>query len=104
MLLTSLAKPLSDFRLQAVFTHSHHSGQQAHNPLKTHNSNPAMNITELTQTDTLKFTEDTDFFNNPHLETEESDLNLLEGELVEPKNDLVVSRSSGYSKTSSDDT
>jgi len=63
-----------------------------------------MNITELTQADTLKFTEDTDFFNNPNIETEESDLNLLEGEFAEPKADLVVSRSSGYSKSSSDDT
>jgi RNA polymerase primary sigma factor len=63
-----------------------------------------MNITELNETDTLKFTEDTDFFNNDILETEEVDLNLVEVEFSDSKGELGTGRSSGYSKTSSDDT
>ncbi len=66
-----------------------------------------MNITELNQTDTLKFTEDTEFFNPDTIETVETDLNLLDDgfpEVPEAKPTLQGSRSSGYSKTSSDDT
>ena len=66
-----------------------------------------MNITELNQTDTLKFTEDTEFFNNDNIETVETDLNLLEDgfpEVLEEKATPQGIRSSGYSKTSSDDT
>lgn len=63
-----------------------------------------MNITELNEADTLKFTEDTEFFNNDMLETEEPDLHLVEAEFSVSKNDLGTGRASGYSKTSSDDT
>jgi RNA polymerase sigma factor (RpoD-like family) len=62
-----------------------------------------MNITELNQPDTLKFTEDTDFFNNDNLETDDTDLNSVEVEFSDAK-DGAKSGRSGYSKTSSDDT
>jgi RNA polymerase sigma factor (RpoD-like family) len=64
-----------------------------------------MNITELNQPDTLKFTEDTDFFNNDNLEAEADDteLNSVEVEFSDAKDGRKSGRS-GYSKTSSDDT
>ena len=61
-----------------------------------------MNIAELNQTDTFKSTEDTDFSHTDNIEIEEADLNLVEVEFS--GEDLAASRSSGYSKTSSDDT
>lgn len=61
-----------------------------------------MNIAELNQTDTFKSTEDTDFSHTDNTEIEEADLNLVEVEFS--GEDLAASRSSGYSKTSSDDT
>jgi len=64
----------------------------------------AMNISELEATDTLKFTEDTDFSHVENLEVEETDLSLVEVEFSESKEHLGTSRSSGYSKTTSDDT
>lgn len=63
-----------------------------------------MNITEFNESDTLKFTEDTDFFNNDSLETEETDLISVEVEFSDSKAGRGNSRGSGYSKTNSDDT
>jgi RNA polymerase primary sigma factor len=63
-----------------------------------------MNITELNQTATHNFTEDSDFLNNEHLDIEEPDFSLVEVEFTESREDLEANRSSGYSKTSSDDT
>jgi RNA polymerase sigma factor (RpoD-like family) len=75
-------------------------------PIKTytHNNNLDMNITELKQTATHNFPEDADFLNNDNLEIEEPDFSLVEVEFTESREDLEVNRSSGYSKTSSDDT
>ena len=78
--------------------------QPSQNPFYAHSPNYAMNITELNQADTLKFTEDTEFFNNDILETEEPDLTLVEVEFSDSKSTIGASRSSGYSKTNSDDT
>jgi len=67
-------------------------------------SNLAMNIAELNQADTLKFTEDTDFSHTDNVVVEEADLNLVEVELSDSGDALAAGRSSGYQKTSSDDT
>jgi len=67
-------------------------------------SNLAMNIAELNQADTLKFTEDTDFSHADNVVVEEADLNLVEVELSDAGDALAAGRSSGYQKTSSDDT
>ncbi|HBB35871.1 MAG TPA: RNA polymerase sigma factor, RpoD/SigA family [Cyanobacteria bacterium UBA8803] len=63
-----------------------------------------MNISELNPTDNLKFTEDTDFSPYNNIEIEETALNLVEVELSDSGEHLAPSRSSGYQKTSSDDT
>ncbi len=63
-----------------------------------------MNIADLNQTDTLKSTEDTDFSHIDPMETAETDLTRVEVEFSEVGDDLAASRSSGYRKTSSDDT
>ncbi|HEY9797651.1 MAG TPA: RNA polymerase sigma factor, RpoD/SigA family [Leptolyngbyaceae cyanobacterium] len=63
-----------------------------------------MNIAELNQADTLKFTEDTDFSHADNVVVEEADLNLVEVELSDAGDALAAGRSSGYQKTSSDDT
>jgi DNA-directed RNA polymerase sigma subunit (sigma70/sigma32) len=63
-----------------------------------------MNIAELNQADTLKFTEDTDFSHTDNVVVEEADLNLVEVELSDSGDALAAGRSSGYQKTSSDDT
>ncbi len=75
-------------------------------PIKTytHNSKLDMNITELNQTDTQNLTEDTDFLSPDPLDIEEPDFALVEVEFTETREDLEANRSSGYSKTSSDDT
>lgn len=66
----------------------------------------AMNISELNTTDNLKFAEDIDFpsSDNITIEVEEADLSLVEAEFTESPENSGTSRSSGYSKTSSDDT
>jgi RNA polymerase sigma factor (RpoD-like family) len=63
-----------------------------------------MNISELNPNDTLKFTEDTDFSHTEDIEIESPDFQLVEVEFSPSRNELGASRSSGYSKTSSDDT
>jgi RNA polymerase primary sigma factor len=63
-----------------------------------------MDIIELNEADTLKFTEDVDFVVPDHLEPEETDLSLVEVEFSESREHSGTSRASGYTKTSSDDT
>lgn len=64
-----------------------------------------MKVTQVTQIDTLKSTEDPDFSHVDSIEIEETDLNRVEVEFSqELEEDLAASRASGYQKTTSDDT
>jgi len=62
-----------------------------------------MNISELHEA-TIKFTEEADFAVPDTLEPEETDLHLVEAEFSDTRENVGTSRSSGYTKTSSDDT
>lgn len=63
-----------------------------------------MNTAQLNQNDTLHFAEYTDFSGHNNSEIEETGLNRIEVEFSESEEHLGVTRSSGYQKTSSDDT
>ncbi|NET58136.1 MAG: RNA polymerase sigma factor, RpoD/SigA family [Symploca sp. SIO2E6] len=62
-----------------------------------------MNISQLNPTDSFKSTEDINFSNSDLMEPEVSDLNLVAVEFSDSEEELAVTRSYGYRKTSSDD-
>ena len=63
-----------------------------------------MNSFELNQTDTLKFTEDTEFSDRNNYEIEENDWHTVEVEFSESVQPLGTTRSLGYRKGGVDDT
>ncbi|HAG85760.1 MAG TPA: RNA polymerase sigma factor, RpoD/SigA family [Cyanobacteria bacterium UBA11162] len=63
-----------------------------------------MNTAQLNQSDTHNLTDYTDFAEPNTIEIEETELNRVAVEFSEPEEHLSASRSSGYQKTSSDDT
>ncbi|NEP14493.1 MAG: RNA polymerase sigma factor, RpoD/SigA family [Symploca sp. SIO1A3] len=62
-----------------------------------------MNISQLNPSDSFKSTEDINFSNPDMMEAEVGDLNLVAVEFSDSEEELAVTRSFGYRKTSSDD-